>query len=55
MINFDDYAEHITLQELRSHNLRWPFIYSDHTYRTLIIGGYGSGKKCIIEFIKQPA
>ena len=44
MINFDDYAnENKTLQELRSHNLKWPYI-PDHPYRTLIIGGSGSGK-----------
>ena len=39
MINFDDYAnENKTVQELRSHNLKWPYI-PDHPYRILIIGG----------------
>ena len=54
MINFDDYAnENETLQEMRSHNQKWPFI-PDHSY-TILIGGSGSGKnKCIIEFNKQP-
>ena len=44
MINLDDYVEHITLQELRSHNLRRPYI-TDHTYRILITGGSVSGEK----------
>ena len=44
MINFDDYAnENKTAQELRSHNLKWPYI-PNHPYRILIIGGSGSGK-----------
>ena len=47
MINFDDYAnENKTLQELRSHNLKWPYI-PDHPYRMLTVGGgggSGSGK-----------
>ena len=43
MINFDYYAENKTLQELRSHNLKWPYI-PDHPYRILIIGGSGSGE-----------
>ena len=44
MINFNDYAnENETLQELHSHNLKWPYI-PDHPYRILIIGGSGSGK-----------
>ena len=44
MINFDDYPnENKTMQELRSHNLKWPY-NSDHPYRILIIGGSGSGK-----------
>ena len=44
MINFDDYAnENKTVQELRSHNLKWPYI-PNHPYRILIIGGSGSGK-----------
>ena len=44
MIHFDDYAnENKTVQELRSHNLKWTYI-PDHPYRILIIGGSGSGK-----------
>ena len=31
------------MQELCSHNLKWPYI-PDHPYRILIIGGSGSGK-----------
>ena len=44
MINLDDYInENKTEQELRSHNKNWPYI-PDKPYRTLIIGGSGSGK-----------
>ena len=44
MIHFDDYAnENKTVQELRSHNLKWTYI-PDHPYRILIIGGSGYGK-----------
>ena len=44
MINFDDYAnKNKTMQELCSHNLKWPYI-PDHPYRILIIGGSGIGK-----------
>ena len=44
MIDFNDYAnENETLQELHSHNLKWPYI-PDHPYRILIIGSSGSGK-----------
>ena len=44
MINLDDYVnENKTEQELRSHNKNWPYI-PDKPYRTLIIGGSGSGK-----------
>ena len=44
MINFDDYAnKDKTMQELRSHNLKWLYI-PDHPYRILIIGGSGTGK-----------
>ena len=49
MINFDYY----TNKNKTEHNLKWPYI-PDHPYRTLIIGGCGSGKtKCIIKFNKQ--
>ena len=56
MINFDDYAnKDKTMQELRSHNLKWLYI-PDHPYRILIIGGFRIWKnKCIIKFNKQPA
>ena len=44
MINSDDYQnENKTLQELRSHNLKWPSI-PDHPNRILIIDNSGSGK-----------
>ena len=44
MINFDDYMnENKTVQELHSPNQKWPYI-PDHPFRTLIIGGSGSGK-----------
>ena len=49
MTNFDVYAN----ENKTEHNLKWPYI-PDHPYRTLIIGGSGSGK-CIIKFNKQPA
>ena len=39
MINFDDY----TNENKTEHVLKWPYI-PDHLYRTLIIGGSGSGK-----------
>ena len=39
MINFDDYAN----EKKAKHNLKWPYI-PDYLYRTLIIGGSGSGK-----------
>ena len=39
MINFDDY----TNENKSQHNKNWPYI-PDHPYRTLIIGGSGSGK-----------
>ena len=33
----------ITNENTKEHNKKWPYI-SDHLYRTLIIGGSGSGK-----------
>ena len=39
MINFDDCAN----ENKTKHNPDWPYI-PDHPYRTLIIGGSGSGK-----------
>ena len=39
MINFDNY----TNENKTKHNSKWPYI-SDHPYRTLIIGGSGSGE-----------
>ena len=39
MINFGDY----TNENIIVHNSKWPYI-PDHPYRTLIIGGSGSGK-----------
>ena len=38
--------------KIKQHNLKWPYI-PDHPYRILIIGGSGSGEKCIIKFNKQ--
>ena len=39
MINFDGYAN----ENKTEHNLKWPYIL-DHSYRILIVGGFGSGK-----------
>ena len=50
MINFDYY----TNENKAKHNPKWAYI-PDHPYRILIVGGSGSGKKCIIEFNKQSA
>ena len=38
MINFDDYTNENKIVD----NLKWPYI-SYHTYKILIIGGFGSG------------
>ena len=43
MINFDDYANENKIE----HNLKRPFI-SDHSYRILIIGGFGSRKTNVL-------
>ena len=40
MINFDDYVN----ENKTEHNENWPYA-PDHPWRTLIIGGSGSGKK----------
>ena len=40
MVNFDDYSN----ENRTEHNSKLPYI-PDHPYRTLIIGGSGSGKK----------
>ena len=50
MINFDNYTNENKTED----NPKWPHL-PDHSYRILIIGGSGSGKKCIIEFNKQSA
>ena len=42
MLNFD----YITKEDLKQQSSNWPEIL-DHTYRILIIGGSGSGKKSI--------
>ena len=39
MFNLDK----ITNENNKEHNKKWPYI-SNHSYRTLIIGGYGAGK-----------
>ena len=43
MINLDS----ITNENNKEHNEKWPYI-PDHLYRTLIIGGCGSGKTNIL-------
>ena len=40
MINFDNVAN----ENKTGHNSKWPYI-PDHSYRRLIIGGSGSGKR----------
>ena len=48
MVNLDD----ITNENNEKHNEKWPYI-PDHTYRILIIGGYGSGKtNALLNLIK---
>ena len=42
MQNFEELVE-------ISHNLNWPYI-PDHPYRTLVIGGSGSGKSNVIKY-----
>ena len=49
MINFDDYVN----ENKTEHNPEWPYT-PDHPYRILIIGGSGSGKKCIFEVNTRP-
>ena len=39
MINFDDFIK----ENIKEHNPNWPEI-PDHPYRTLLVGGSGSGK-----------
>ena len=49
MINVDS----ITNENNKEHNEKWPFI-PDHPYRTLIIGGSGSGKtNALLNLIKE--
>ena len=49
MINLDS----ITNKNNKKHNEKWSYI-SDHAYRTLIIGGSGSGKiNTLLSLIKQ--
>ena len=51
MINFDDYAN----DNKTEYNLNWPYT-PNHQYRTLMIGGSGSGKtSALLNLInKQP-
>ena len=42
MQNFEELVE-------ISRNLNWPYI-PDHPYRTLVIGGSGSGKSNVIKY-----
>ena len=49
MINLDS----ITNENNKEHNEKWPYI-PDHPYRTLIIGGSGSGKtNALLNLISQ--
>ena len=49
MINFDDYVN----ENKTEHNKSWPYI-PDHSFRTLIIGGSGSGKtKFLLNLIEN--
>ena len=50
MINFDEYVN----ENKTKRSKYWLYI-PDHSYRILIIGGYGSGKnKCIIKLNRKP-
>ena len=40
MINFED----VVKENIKEYNLNWPKIL-DHTYRIVIVGGSGSGRK----------
>ena len=49
MINLDS----ITNENSKEHNKIWPYI-PDHPYRTLVIGGSGSGKtNALLNLIKK--
>ena len=49
MINLDN----ITKENNKDHNEKWPYI-PDHSYRILIIGGFGSGKtNALINLINE--
>ena len=43
MINFDDVVKE-NIKEQKEHNTSWPQI-PNHSYRILVIGGSGSGKR----------
>ena len=43
MISFDDYVN----ENKTKHNKHWPYI-PDHSYRILIIGGSGCGKRNLL-------
>ena len=50
MINFDNYTNENKIE----HNLKWPYI-PDHPYRTVIVGGSGSGKtNALLNLIRNP-
>ena len=49
MINLDS----ITNENNKKHNEKWPYI-PDHPYETIIIGGFGSGKRnALINLINE--
>ena len=49
MINIDSFAK----ENNKEHNEKWPYI-PDHSYRSLIIGGSGSGKiNALLNLIKE--
>ena len=49
MINLDS----VTNENNKKHNEKWPYI-PDHPYETIIIGGFGSGKRnALINLINE--
>ena len=48
MINFD----YVTKENIKGHNPNWAQIH-DHSYRILVIGGFGSGKTHSLSNLKN--